>query len=192
MQPSPTYTITTGPTTEPLTLAAFKDRLRVLSCDFDGELSDLLTAARKQVEYDTRRALITQSVTMYLWDFHGTEYIEIRLAPVSAISSVKYYDQDGTLQTWSSSNYRTELGMTPPRIYLVSDQDWPVTDDDDRNRVQIAMTAGYGAATAVPQNAKLAMVEYAKATWYDCEKSMARYNQIISSLKWGEHYKVWS
>ena len=69
MRASPTFKTTSGPAAEPITLDELKLRLRVTSCDFDNELLDMLKAARQQVEADTYRRLITQTVVMYQEDF---------------------------------------------------------------------------------------------------------------------------
>lgn len=179
-----TYKVTTEPTTEPITLDALKDALRIGSCDFDEQLTELLKACRKQVELDSFRKLITQTVTIYMHDFPASDSIQIRVAPVSSVSSVKYYDTDGTLQTFSSSSYWTDLVMTPPGIHLKSGYTWPTTHIDRPNAVEIACVCGYGAASAVPVEAKLAIKELAKVRWAGCDGSMLKYQNLLSQIQW--------
>jgi uncharacterized phiE125 gp8 family phage protein len=186
-----TFSVTSEPATEPLTLDQLKDRLRILSCDFDTELTDLLKAGRKVVEDDSYRKLITQTVAMYLDDFPGSYGdISIRLAPISSITHVKYYDQEDTQQTVSSSTYYTDLTTTPPRIVLKESQQWPVVNLYRPNPVTVTFVAGYGAASAVPQIAKLAIAEWVRATWEGCEGRTDTYKRLVSSLQWTAYHKV--
>jgi len=192
-RPSPTFTVTSAPTAEPITLDQLKTRLRIGGCDFDNELLDLLKAGREQVESDTYRKLITQTVRMDIEDFASlTGPIEIRLAPIQSITHVKYYDQDDALQTYDAAKYYTNLTSTPPELVLKQSQQWPNTEEYRPNKVQITMVAGYGAATAVPRVAKLAIVEWCRVNWEGCSHDLAAYHRLISSLQWTAYHKVWT
>jgi hypothetical protein len=46
------------------------------------------------------------------------------------------------------------------------------------------MVCGYGAASAVPVEAKLAIKELGKMNWKDCSGSRAVYDRLIAQLKW--------
>ena len=193
MRASPTFQTTSGPTTEPITLDELKLRLRVTSCDFDAELLDMLKAARQQVEADTYRRLITQTVVMYQEDFTSLlGPVEIRLAPVQSITHVKYYDRDDVLQTFSAADYYANLTSTPPEIRLKASKQWPNTSLYRPNKVEITMVAGYGAASAVPQVAKLAIVEYCRAQWGGCDHNTTAYQRLVSSLQWTSYHKGWA
>lgn len=180
---SVTYKVTTEPTSEPITLDQFKSALRIGTCDFDADLTELLKVCRRQVEYESRRKLITQTVTMYMEEFDEEE-IEIALAPVSAINSVKYYAENGTLTTLSSDYYWTNLIETPPEICLKNGYAWPLTQLDRPNAVEIEFVCGYGAAPAVPVEAKLAIKELGKMQWKDCSGSRAVYDRLLSQIAW--------
>lgn len=191
--PSPTFKTTTGPTIEPITIDELKTRLRITTCHFDNELQDLLKSARTAVEREAYRRLITQTVEMHLEDFPGTYGdIEIRLAPIISITHVKYYDQDDTLQTYSSGNYYADLASVPPRIVLETSQSWPNTQLSRPNKVVVTMQAGYGAtAASVPAAARLAIVEYCRTHRDGCEgNSGSKYNALISELQWTAYHKV--
>lgn len=181
---STTYKVTTEPTTEPVTFGQFKDALRVTGCDFDEQLSELLKVCRRQVEHDSYRKLITQTVTMYMDDFPDDDEIEIRLAPVSAINFVKYYDESETLQTLPTSDYWTNLIETPPEIELRLGSTWPMVQLERPNAVMVEMVCGYGAAAAVPVEAKLAIKELGKLNWKDCSGSRAAYDRLMNQLAW--------
>lgn len=195
MYPSPTFKTTTGPTIEPLTLDELKTRLRVTTCNFDAELTDLLKAARTTVENETYRRLITQTVEMHLQDFPGMYGdIEIRLAPIQSITHVKYYDQDDTLQTVAAANYYTDLTSVPPRIVLEESQSWPNTQQARPNKVIVTFVAGYGAtAASVPAAARLAIVEYCRAHRAGCEAGSgqgSKFKSLVSELQWTAFHKV--
>lgn len=187
-----TFKTTVEPTLEPITLEQLKDRLRIGStCDFDVELGLILTQARKQVEADTYRRLITQTVVGYMDSFRWVREIEMRLAPISSITSIVYTDTAGASQTFASTRYATDLNSTPPRIILKTNQQWEYTEDNTPNAVAITFVAGYGATVAsVPPAAKLAIVEYAKILWGGCDGSEANYKRLISSLQWTAYHKV--
>ena len=187
-----TFKTTVEPTIEPITLENLKDRLRIGStCDFDAELSLILTQARKQVEQDTYRRLITQTVVGYMDEFRWVREIELRLAPISSVTSISYVDLNGTTQTFASSRYSTDIISTPPRIVLKTNEQVEYTEWSTPNAVAITFVAGYGAtAASVPAAARLAIVEYAKILWGGCEGSEKNYQRLISSLQWTAFHKV--
>jgi uncharacterized phiE125 gp8 family phage protein len=182
-----TYKVTTEPTTEPVTLEEFREALRIGSCDFDGELTELLKACRQAVELDSYRKFVTQTVTMYLDEFPPDDEIEFRLSPISAVVSVNYYDQSETFQTLPAASYWTNLVATPPEICLKPGYVWPSTELDRPNAVEIVLTCGYGAASAVPPAAKLAIKELGKLRWHGCEGDEIAYKRLLSVIQWTGH-----
>ena len=186
------YVVTTEPTTEPVTLAALKNVLRLTTCDFDEELSRILTTARRQVENDSNRKLVTQTVKLLMDDFPAGDTIELRLPPAQSVTSVKYFDTAGSEQTLSSSNYWTDTDSTPPRIVLKDGNNWPSVNEDQPNAVIIEMQCGYGAISAVPAEAVLAILEFAKQTWSGCDNPMedVAYSRLLSHLRWTEYHCV--
>lgn len=153
-------TLVTAPVGEPISLLEAKAHCRVDNADEDGLLLALIAASRQHVEAFTHRALMTQT-----WDYKVDAFpydacFELPLAPVSAISSIAYLDAAGTLQTWSSSNYLTDLPVgnyaSRPRITPAYGISYPSTYGV-MNAVRVRFVAGYGAAAAVPASIKAAM-----------------------------------
>ena len=194
MPSTPTFITTSGPAIEPITLEEMKTRLRISGCDFDSELSDMLISARQQVEADTYRKLITQTVVMYQEDFVSLlGPLDIRLAPIQSITHVKYYDRDDALQTFAAADYYANLTSTPPEIRLKEAKQWPNTSLYRPNKVEVTMVAGYGAtAASVPRAAKLAMVEYCRAIWDGCDHNTDTYRRLVASLQWTAYHKVFA
>ena len=125
-----TFKTTVEPTVEPITLENLKDRLRIGStCDFDAELSLILTTARKQVEADTYRRLVTQTVIGYMDAFEWVREIELRLAPISSITSIVYVDLNGVTTTYAASRYTARMPALGATALTTADalaecQDW--------------------------------------------------------------------
>lgn len=149
---------TSDGSTEPVTLTQANDQLRRDSSADDDYVNRLISAARNQFELDTDHIVTSsQSWTLYL-DVFPEEEILIPKQPILSIASVKYYDTDGNLQTWGSSNYHTDIVSTKGRVLTTSSTDWPDTQTDRPNAVEVAFTAGYADATTVADDIRQAIL----------------------------------
>lgn len=162
------YVITTEPSVEPVTAAEAKLYCRVDDSLEDALFESLIKAARIYCEKRSKRTFIT---TTYRLDAYGfgsaTGCIRIDKGPLLAVSSVQYYDTGGTQQTVTSSNYRVDTTPLYGRIVPIDTYVWPVVQAQRPNAVQIAFTAGYGAAaTSVPDTVKTA-IKLLVASWYE-------------------------
>lgn len=151
------YTVTTAPSAEPLTTAEAKTHMNVTTSADDTYIATLIVAAREYVQNRIRRSLITQTITATFDKF--TECIELERGPVQSVTSVSYVDAAGDTQLLATSYYQTDLVTVPPRIVEAYSKTWPLTRDQ-LNAVTIVFVAGYGAAAAVPQPIKHAMLLY--------------------------------
>jgi uncharacterized phiE125 gp8 family phage protein len=142
--------IITAPATEPVTLAECRQQLRIDTLDDDTLLTALITAARESCEHLLGRALITQTLELVLDEFPSGDEICLQRPPVSSITSIKYLDDAGVEQTWSSANYTLDTDDISARVLLATPTTiYPSTYDRD-SAVRIRYVAGYGAASAVP------------------------------------------
>lgn len=124
----------TAPSSEPVTLAEAKVQCLVSSdiTDRDDQISNfLIPAARDRAEAQTGRALLTQTWDLYLNSFPPDSYIEIPKPPLVSITSLKYRDTLGVLQTWAAANYTVSAPAGPRcargRITLAYGVTWPST-----------------------------------------------------------------
>lgn len=149
------YKLITAPATEPITLAEAKLYLRVDDTTEDTLISALIVAARLQVEGRTLRPLISQTWDLILdsSDVNSSNTFYINKAPVTAISSVKYYDQNDTEQTLDVSAYQTSINSNPAKVKIIT-----MPQIYERlGAMTIRFVAGYTNAAAVPQDIKQAM-----------------------------------
>jgi uncharacterized phiE125 gp8 family phage protein len=148
----------TAPTSEPVTLLEAKMHCRVIADPQDAAahpedayLTALIVAARQAAEQMTGRALMTQTLEIALDEF--PDEILLPRSPVASVTSVKYLDLSGVLQTLSSDDYVFDDYSTPPRIYADYHICWPAVRDQ-RNSVLVRYVAGYASAALVPQEIK--------------------------------------
>lgn len=155
--------LTTAPTTEPITLAELKEYARVMFTRDDKLLDgSVIPSARQLVELVTHRALITQTYTLTLSGFPLSAPIVLPRPPLSSVTSVQYVDNAGSTQTWDSSKYtvvtpsgdHASHGWIEPAYSEV----YPSTRQVPE-AVTITYVAGYGAASAVPGGLKMAVRE---------------------------------
>lgn len=141
-----TWKKTTDAETEPITTAQAKTALNIDHADDDTLIDIYIAQARKKVESDTGRSFINQTWTLYADSFGEFEngIIYLPRAPLSSVTTIKYYDTDNTQQTWSSDEYQADTAHEPGRVVTVSGYSYPSTYDR-LSAVEIAYVSGYGA-----------------------------------------------
>jgi uncharacterized phiE125 gp8 family phage protein len=138
----------TAATSEPIALSEAKLFLKVDTSDDDALIGTIISSAREYVENFTGYQLLSATYTQYLDKFpNKNTAIELLMNPVSAVTHVKYYDSNNTLQTWDTANYDTDLKGKPARITLANDATFP-TVYDRTNAVEIKFVAGYASTSA--------------------------------------------
>lgn len=152
----------TPPAVEPILLQQAKDHLRLDHDSEDELVSRLVSAARQLVESETRRALITQTWD-YALDYDWPTEEDKRLGmvnrivlpkpPVQSVTYVKYIDTSGVEQTLAANQYLLRNGVIEP-AYGVT---WPSVREQMAT-VTVRYVCGYGAAAAVPEQIKHAIL----------------------------------
>ena len=151
--------IVTPPAVEPLAVADAITNLhiKVDTADEDALLPIYIAAARRACEHETGRRLITQTLMLYLDEFPAAE-IDLQVAPVQSVSSIRYADTLGVQQTISSSDYVLDSTTIPGWVLPAYGVSWP-SSRAVANAIEVTFTAGYGAdGSAVPEDLKLWML----------------------------------
>jgi len=155
------FSLTTAPTEEPVSINDLKLHARITGTDNDDLLDFYRIAAREQAELHMGRGILTQTWTLLLDGF--ANIIELPMAaPLQSVTSVKYYDENGTQQTLATSVYDTDTASRPGRVVLKVDQSWPGTQTLRRNgTVEIKYVVGWTSADLVPERIKHGIRQYA-------------------------------
>lgn len=123
------YTVTTDATAEPVTAAELREWLRLDDTSQDTMLEGMITAARVSVEQHTHRSLVTKTIKQSLAGFPAGGCLELLFPPLASVSSVAYYDTDGTEQTVDSSNYIVDTNRIVGLVQPVDNYSWQSTYD---------------------------------------------------------------
>jgi uncharacterized phiE125 gp8 family phage protein len=146
--------VTTPPAVEPVTYTQCKAWAKVEHPEDDQIFTTLITQARQEVENHLQRALITQTVTLYMdaWGNGENGEYELRCPPIQSVTSVNYADpSSGDTVTIPSSNYIVDNSTEPCRIRPAYDMVWPPFRTMIPNPVWTVFVAGYGdTAASVP------------------------------------------
>jgi uncharacterized phiE125 gp8 family phage protein len=153
-----TIKVVTAPASEPISLAEAKLHCRVDVADDDTPITNLITAAREEVERLSGMALMTQTLELVLAGWPATDRTELPRPPLSSITSVKYKDRDGNETTWDSANYLAGADSVPGVLALAWDASWPSDDLYPLEPIRVRYVAGFASAAAVPQSLKQAML----------------------------------
>lgn len=145
------YVRTSDAATEPVSASEFKTFARIDGADEDTLIDALLKTARQMAEDYCERSFITQT-----WKLYGNNFPTEILIPrgkVISITSVKYTTTTALDTTFTdfTSSLQNDIGV------IVPNDSWPDTDAEVPNSVEIVYTAGYGAASAVPESIKTAI-----------------------------------
>ena len=160
----------TEPTSEPVTTAEVKTHCRVTHSNDDTYLDGLTTVARKNVETRTGFRLFNQTTELRADAFDSVGLVKplnksilsLGVAPIIAVTSIKYDDTDDTEQTLSSGNYWTDTLSVPARVQVKSF--WPATESKI-GAVRIRLNTGWASVDNIPEHFKLA-VKMLIAHWY--------------------------
>jgi uncharacterized phiE125 gp8 family phage protein len=154
-----TFSQTTAPTTYPVTLQEAKNHLRVDVTDDDALITAQIQAATSWVEQFCGRQLITATYLLTLDRFPRWDTpIILPRPPAISVTSITYTKSDESTDTVTSTDYVLDNkdDLDRHRIVLKDAFSWP-TDTRDYAAVRVIYTAGYGAASAVPDVYKSAI-----------------------------------
>jgi uncharacterized phiE125 gp8 family phage protein len=136
-----------------VTLVEAKAHLKVDVVDDDLLITAYIAAATEAAEQITGRAIMPQTWELTLDAF--PDALEITRMPAVSITSLKYYDSNGTQQTLSNSLYTLDNADDFGSAYVVPVYNgaWPDTRGQI-NAVALRYLAGYAAAVNVPESIK--------------------------------------
>lgn len=145
----------TSPAAEPVTLAEAKAHLRVVSTADDAYITALIVAARQGAEHLTQCALMPQTWELALDEF--SDEIALQKPPFASMTSVRYVDAAGVLQTITEAGYSLDTHGDQAILRPAYGLTWPGTRRQP-NAVLVRYVAGYANAASVPQEIKAWML----------------------------------
>lgn len=176
--------LSVAPTDYPVSIDEVKLACRIPTTREDPLLQDYIATATELVQLDAEVALVSQTRIQYLDDFPDGP-IELRLPPVTSVTSITYYDTTGTQQTLSSSLYKVGLNSRPGIIEPAWGQVWPTARYQTES---VAVTFVCGASSgAVRTIAKQAIYLRVGAMYRNREMSTEEtqsYDNLITKICW--------
>lgn len=136
-------TVVTPPADEPVSLAEAKAQLNVTHTESDTEIGRLITAAVGDCELYHGWAYITRTLRLKLDAWPDDDEIQLPKPPCQSVTSVKYYDTAGDLQTLDSAAYQVDADSVPARIRPAYGYSWPSLRSQ-MAAVEVTYVAGYG------------------------------------------------
>jgi uncharacterized phiE125 gp8 family phage protein len=188
----------TAADSEPLSIQEAKVHLNlpVAQNYHDVKLAGLIRTATLEVENRTGWKLMDQTIELVLDGFPNSEEIRLEAGGITAITSVKYDDINGTEQTWASTNYFTALQGTRPRLVKKPTVGWPTTQNGKPQSVRIRMQAGVADRKTLPEHF-ITAIKLLIAYWYE-NPTAVNIGNIVNELPLGVEaildnplYKIW-
>lgn len=149
--------LTSGPPSEPVTVAEARAHLRVDTPQEDTLIASLILAARLHVETALGLALITQSWRLLLDRWPLERDLELPLRPLQTIDAVRVLPAEGAPALIDDAAYIADPVSVPPRLVRTG-VIWP-QPGRAANGIEIDFTAGYGpSASDVPPPIRQALM----------------------------------
>ena len=149
----------------------------------DAYLTGLIVTCRRIIETILNRRMVTQTWELALDSFPASDTMRISYPPLQTVSSVKYYDTDETVATFSDDFYHVDTYGEPGNVVLAYSQIWPTTVLRTVNGVITQYICGYGdAATDVPDEYRQAVKIFAGELYEHREATDPRYITSFSQL----------
>jgi len=120
-----------------------------------------IITARRYAEETLNRTLVTTTYDLTMDGFTDRLWsdgwmIFLPRPPAVSVTSIIYLDNTGASQTWDASKYRLDATSLPGRITPAWGEVYPPTRGVIGD-VTVRYIAGYGAASAVPEQIKTAL-----------------------------------
>lgn len=162
------YALVTAPASEPISLAEAQAQARITDTNSDGVLQGYIVAARQRAEQVLGYGLFTQT-----WRYDLDAFAEVIPLPMAlklqSVTSVKYYDADGVLQTLSSTYYELDTLRRPACVVRAPGMSWPSLQADRRiGKVQITYVVGWDDVASIPDVIKQGIRMY--VTYLDADR----------------------
>lgn len=170
----------TAATEEPVTPAEVKAKTGITTSALDAIFADWIVEARQAAEAETWSVFCTQTHKAYYDNFAQLSR-RLPYPPLSSVTSVKYTDTDGTLQTVSTDVWEVGDVLGIGIVRLKVDQQWPADVRSHPDSVVVEFVCGYGGASAVPQPIKEAIVLHVQAVHFkrdEMNSLRAFYNRL--------------
>lgn len=126
----------------------------------DEYLGTLIQTAREMVEFETRRALLTQERTYRIKDFPKDDGpIELPFGSLQTVDSIVYTASDGIETTMAAEAYYVQNGgVYASKLFPAYGADWPDYDPTSGEGIIVTFTCGYGDDPAdVPSSLRTAI-----------------------------------
>lgn len=133
----------TAPTAEPVSLTDVRSQLSIRDDLSDEMIVRRIVEARQWAELHTGRSFLTQTWEVRLDCWPENNIIELPHGPVNAITTIKYLDKDGVLQTIANTDYKLATAGIMQRLLPAYGKTWPPVRSEIE-AIQVRYTAGYG------------------------------------------------
>lgn len=152
----PSITRTVAPTQTPVTLDEVKQKLRIAGNEFDAELSTYLDAA---IDYCQEYQWAQYCTATFVERFDRfPRQFRLQRSPMQSVTSIVYIDANSTSQTLTeNTDYTVDIYSKPGRITPAYNTTWPTTKGHI-NDVLVTYVAGYGTASDVPDEIRMAIM----------------------------------
>lgn len=177
------WEVTTPPEQEPVSLGEIEEHLTLDGCLADEDaamLLGLITAAREMAEDYQWRQLCTATITLVM-DRFPCWVILLPRPKLQSVTSIKYIDFEGVLQTLDPGEYQVSTRAQPGYVCPAYGKSWPATRCQPE-AVTIEYVAGYGGPESVPETTKTA-IKLLVGHWYANKEAVV--DRSMSSLPMG-------
>lgn len=125
---------------------------RANGAGIDGEVEQAVRTYTAEAEFETQRALISQTWRLTVDRFSPA--LKLDRPPLISVTHVKYLDTSGQWETLDPQDYQVDNVSEPGYIVPAPGRAWPATADRI-NAVEVEYVAGYGPDhTSVPDSIK--------------------------------------
>lgn len=151
--------VSSAPAAEPITASEFKSFANISYSDDDTLIGTLITSARESIEAYLKRALVTQTHIAYYKQY--AKEVMLPYQPVSSVTTVEQVADDTTTTLTANQDYYVKGNLDKyldfTSVNGIPDGHHPF-DNTASYGLKVTYVAGYGAASAVPQAIKDAIL----------------------------------